>query len=211
MRFRLRLLGLASLVLTPRLSRGQKSDAPSDQTQSSVPGTQKSTSAVGNPSLEQTMEAGESEEHKRKLISWNEYHSPYFTIRFGAGLLCEFDAYSQDEQSKEQFSLSPTEKILDFRFLLNGRLFAKWKWSVTWYAGIMRDVPTQSWFVCQTGVMIAVPELWDISLLAEPKRVFPAMCALKWRMAMAIGTDSGPTVTPNFFKRAFSCSSERAL
>jgi phosphate-selective porin OprO and OprP len=90
------------------------------------------------------MEAGESdEEHKRKLISRSEYHSPYFTIRFGTGLLYEFDAYSQDERSKEQFSLLPTEKIRDFRFLLNGKLFPKWKRSVTWCAGIIRDVPTR--------------------------------------------------------------------
>jgi phosphate-selective porin OprO/OprP len=173
MRFSLRLLALASLALTPCLSRAQQSDAPSDQTQPSVPGTQKSTPALGNPSLDETMEAGESdEEHKRKLISWNEYHSPYFTIRFGAGLLYEFDAYSQDEQSKEQFSLLPTEKIRDFRFLLNGKLFPKWKRSVTWCAGIMRDVPTQSWFVRQTGVMIAVPELWGYFFLGRAKEGF---------------------------------------
>jgi phosphate-selective porin OprO and OprP len=173
MRFSLRLLALAFLALTPCLLRAQQPDAPSDQTQPSVPGTQKSTPALGNPSLDETMEAGESdEEHKRKLISWNEYHSPYFTLRFGAGLLYEFDAYSQDDQSKEQFSLLPTEKIRDFRFLLNGKLFPKWKRSVTWCAGIMRDVPTQSWFVRQTGVMIAVPELWGYFFVGRAKEGF---------------------------------------
>lgn len=61
MRIRLRLLALASLVFTPCLLRGHQSDTSSDQTRTSVPSTQKSTPAAGNPSLDQTMEAGQSE------------------------------------------------------------------------------------------------------------------------------------------------------
>jgi len=62
MRIRLRFLVLASLVFAPCLLRGHQSDTSFDQTRTSVPSTQKSTPAAGNQSLDQTMEAGESDE-----------------------------------------------------------------------------------------------------------------------------------------------------
>jgi phosphate-selective porin OprO/OprP len=119
------------------------------------------------------MEAGEADvEHKRQLVKWNEYRGPYFTIKFGAGFLYEFDAYAQDQESKDQFSLSPTEKVRDFRFLLNGRLFPKLDRTITWCAGVMYDAPNKAWLLRQTGIMIAVPELWGHFFIGRAKEGF---------------------------------------
>jgi phosphate-selective porin OprO/OprP len=177
----LRILALATLLLAAGEVRGQQNAASPEETQSGAADTQqsapqgsrKTAPQEGKANLDETMEAGESDvEHKRQLVKWNEYRGPYFTLRFGAGFLYEFDAYSQDEQSKEQFSLMPTEKVRDFRFLLNGRLFPKWKRSVTWCAGVMYDAPSKSWLMRQTGVMIAVPELWGSFFIGRAKEGF---------------------------------------
>jgi phosphate-selective porin OprO/OprP len=154
---------------TPPVSQGGTSESSAVTS----PKTQEAAPIATSSNLDETMEAGESdEEHKRKLVNWNEYHGPYFTIRFGAGFLYEFDAYAQDEQSKEQFSLLPTEKVRDFRFLLNGKLFPKIHRSITWCAGVMYDAPSKSWLMRQTGVMIAVPELWGSFFIGRAKEGF---------------------------------------
>jgi phosphate-selective porin OprO/OprP len=120
-----------------------------------------------------TIEAGESalEEPKRKLVRWNEYEGPRFTIRMGAGLLYDFAAYSQDEESKEQFPLSSTGKIRDFRFLLKGG-FPSLSRAVTWTCGVMYDGATGSWLFRETGVMVAVPEIWGHVFLGRTKEGF---------------------------------------
>jgi phosphate-selective porin OprO/OprP len=177
----LRILVPAALLLAAGGLKGQQHAASSEETQSGAADTQqsppqtsqKATPQAGAANLDTTMEAGESDvEHKRQLVHWNEYHGPYFTFRFGAGFLYEFDAYSQDDQSKEQFSLLPAEKVRDFRVLLNGKLFPKWSRSVTWCAGMMYDAPTKSWLLRQTGVMIAVPELWGYFFIGRAKEGF---------------------------------------
>src|SRR3954447_7236903 len=68
--------------------------------------------------LENTIDAEESSEPpQRKLVGWNEYQGPYFTGRFGAGLLLEVAGFAQDENSKEQIKMHPDERLRDFRFI----------------------------------------------------------------------------------------------
>src|SRR3954468_13898052 len=74
------------------------------------------------PGTDDTIEAGEAEAvvPARRLVKWNEYEGPFFTIRAGGGLLYEYAAYAQDENSKKQFTLAPTPKLRDARLLLKG-------------------------------------------------------------------------------------------
>jgi len=118
------------------------------------------------------MEAGEATvaEPRRKMIRWNEYEGPFFTIRAGAACLYEVAAYAQDEESKQQFELEPDGKFRDFRFMLKGRL--KFKRPVTWTAGIMYDGPTDSWLFRETGIMVAVPELRGHLFIGRTKEGF---------------------------------------
>ncbi len=44
--------------------------------------------------------------------------------------------------------------------------------SITWSAGIMYDAPNHQWLIRQTGVMIAVPELWGHFFIGRTKEGF---------------------------------------
>jgi len=124
------------------------------------------------PSLENTLEAGESsvELPRRKLVRWNEFDGPLTTLRFGAGFLYEIAGYSQDDQSEQQFDLQTEDKVRDFRLLFKGRL--KTERPVTWTCGVMYDGPSDSWLIRETGVMIAVPELWGHFFVGRTKEGF---------------------------------------
>jgi phosphate-selective porin OprO/OprP len=124
------------------------------------------------PAVESTLEAGEAEavEPRRRLVRWNEYEGPFFTIRFGGAVLFDYATYSQDEASLQQFDLAPGFKLRDARLLLKGRL--KFKRPVTWSSGIMWDGAAESWLVRETGIMVAVPELWGHLFIGRTKEGF---------------------------------------
>jgi phosphate-selective porin OprO/OprP len=109
--------------------------------------------------LQNGVSAGEADADppRRRLVKWNEYEGPYFTIRLGAGFLVDYATYAQDEASKAQEDLTPGFKIRDSRLIIGGRI--KTKRRITYQAGYMYDGYLDQWFVRQTGVMIAVPEL----------------------------------------------------
>lgn len=100
----------------------------------------------------------EAEPPRRRLVKWNEYEGPLFTLRVGAGFLVDAATYTQDDPSKEQMDLEPGLKIRDSRLIISGRI--KTKRRITYQAGVMYDGNLEEWFVRQTGLMIAVPEAW---------------------------------------------------
>lgn len=158
---------LIAFLSCPGLSRAQNSDKASTAT------AQDASNAPSNQTLENTVEAGVSEEEpRRKLVHWNEYHGPYFTMRAGAGFLFDYTGYAQDKESKEQIALTPDEKVRDFRFILGGKVLPNAERQITWCAGIMYDAPTKSWLLRQTGVMIEVPELWGHVFIGRAKEGF---------------------------------------
>ena len=110
-------------------------------------------------SVEDRQEAGEASAAPpaRRLVKWNEYEGPLFTLRVSAGVLLDAGTYAQDDASREQFELEPDWQVRDFRVLLNGRI--KTRRAITWSAGLMYDATNDKWLARQTGVMIAVPEL----------------------------------------------------
>jgi phosphate-selective porin OprO/OprP len=110
--------------------------------------------------LDNELAAGDEDEPKqaRQLVKWNHFEGKYLSVKVGAGFLYEYDAYAQDQASKEQFSLFATPKLRDTRIWFNGALkFIKRP--TTYTAAVMYDANTQSFLVRQTGVMIAFPEL----------------------------------------------------
>ena len=93
-----------------------------------APPSSNSQSAPDEPqsTLENTIDAEESEARPtRSLVRWNEYQGPYFTMRFGAGLLLELASFAQDENSKLQIEMHPDQRLRDFRFILGGKLAPK--------------------------------------------------------------------------------------
>ena len=125
--------------------------------------------AARDTTLETGMQAGEGdgEPRRRKLVKWNEYDLRFLTFRFGAGFLVDATTYSQDDASKEQFSLEPSYKLRDFRLILGGRI--KTERRITWQAGLMYDAPNKEWFLRQTGLMVSVPELWGHVFVGRSK------------------------------------------
>jgi phosphate-selective porin OprO/OprP len=171
-----------ALLLGACLSAG---DVTAQQTSSQVPPAPKGTSTGAdqqgdvslqeNPdqTLENTIDAAEGDDRPRRgFKKWNEYEGPYFTGRWGAGFLIELAGYAQDNISKEQIEMHPDERLRDFRFIMNGRLFPRIKRKITWCAGIMYDGPNHQWLIRQTGVMIAVPELWGHFFIGRQKEGF---------------------------------------
>jgi phosphate-selective porin OprO and OprP len=122
--------------------------------------------------IDDTIEAGEADAvvPVRKLVSWNEFDGRFFSIRVGGGLLYEYAAFSQDENSTAQIDLTPEAKVRDTRLLLKGRL--KFRRAVTWSAGLMYDGPTDEWLVRETGVMVEVPEISGHLFVGRSKEGF---------------------------------------
>jgi phosphate-selective porin OprO and OprP len=165
------LVALLALVSAPRSSLAQEgTGAPREAAFQTSADQAKSPP---NATLENTIDAQESSEPpQRRLAHWNEYEGPYFTGRFGAGFLVEVAGFAQDENSKRQVEVHPDQRLRDFRFILGGKLFPQWKRKLTWSMGIMYDGPNHQWLMRQTGVMIAVPELWGHFFIGRSKEGF---------------------------------------
>ena len=120
---------------------------------------------------ELTAGEADAEPRRRQLLGRPEWDLGFMTLHVGAGLLFDVAAYSQDSISKEQFpALNPEFKLRDARLLFGGRF--KTKRSFTWQAGVMYDAVTHKWLVRQTGLMIAVPEIYSHFFIGRAKEGF---------------------------------------
>jgi len=88
----------------------------------------------------------------------------------GGGLLLDFAMYDQDSASREQFDLASSGKLRDARFLFGGRF--RLERPTTWQVGLMYDQITKKFIFRQTGVMIAVPEIWSHFFIGRAKEGF---------------------------------------
>jgi phosphate-selective porin OprO/OprP len=131
-----------------------------------------SSAAAQAPPIDDTIAAGEDDGMKpvRRLVSWNSYEGPFFTIRVGGGLLYDYATFAQNEESKQQIALVEDSKLRDGRVLLKGAF--KFKRSVTWSAGLMYDGPSGDWLFRETGVMIEMPELSGHIFVGRTKEGF---------------------------------------
>jgi len=157
------------LLCIPLTVEGQQSAG----SQSTAPASSQATTPTPKPStLDDTLVAGDDEvpEPVRKLIDWNEYDGPLFTLQIGGGFLYEYAAYAQDDNSKEQFALLPEPKTRDLRILFRGRL--KTDRQTTWSVGIMRDFVANDWTFRQTGFLVDVPEISGQIFVGRQKEGF---------------------------------------
>jgi phosphate-selective porin OprO/OprP len=111
--------------------------------------------------LDSTIVAGEAEAQapdKRGLNKYNEFDLGFTTLRLGYGLMFDFNSYSQDDESKQQFEdLESDVDLRDFRLLFKGKF--KTERPLSWTTGIMYDGAADDWHFRQTGLMIGVPEI----------------------------------------------------
>jgi len=89
----------------------------------------------------------------------------------GGGLLVDYIGYDQDSASREQFpNLASQGKLRDARFLFGGKFNTKRQ--LTWQIGVMYDAANKTWLFRQTGLMIAVPEIWSHFFIGRAKEGF---------------------------------------
>src|SRR6185295_17857376 len=93
---------------------------------------------------------------------WRLFPGKYSSLKLGGGYLYEYAGYSQDAAARQQMNIlgTPLENTFatrDFRIVASGQI--KTKRAISWKAGFMYDGVTNSWFVRETGVMVAVPEI----------------------------------------------------
>lgn len=157
---------LIALVAFPALAGQQPSPSPAVATPTAPVTTQGSQPAP----IEDEITAAESDAPRRKLVKFNEIEGPIGSIRVGFGLLYDYAAFSQDANSEEQVDLESQWKYRDGRLLLSGRL--KFKRPTTWSAGVMYDAGNDKWVMRQTGVMVAVPEIWGHVFVGRTKEGF---------------------------------------
>src|SRR6478735_8076054 len=136
---------------------------------------------------------------QEKKKSWNEFNLGFTTLRLGVGFLYEFANYSQDQESKMQMdslktSLDPTFKTRDFRLLVGGKFNTKR--SITWKAGFMYDGASDAWFVRESGVMVAVPEIAGHIFVGRTKEGFSLNKVMNgyagWTMERQMALDAIP-------------------
>ena len=134
---------------------------------------QQSAKTPRDSTLATGITAGEAdaEPRRRTLVQALDLNLGFTTLRIGGGLLVDYAQYDQDSLSREQFHLAPTGKLRDARILTGGRL-VKIKRPVTWQIGVMYDQLTKNWLFRQTGVMVAVPEIWSHFFIGRAKEGF---------------------------------------
>lgn len=108
-----------------------------------------------------------------KKKPWYMIDTRFTTIKFGMGMLLEYAAYNPNETMETQLDLlngelKNTADVRDFRLLVSGQL--KTKRAISWKAAFMYDGSQDtSWYVRETGVMVAAPEIWGHVFVGRTK------------------------------------------
>jgi len=127
------------------------------------------TPAPRDTTLATGLAAGEAdaEPRRRNFFGRKSHDAGFTTLDVGAALLLDFVTYAQDQASRQQIELEPGFRVRDARFQFGGRF--RIRRPVTWKAGVMYDGPSHSWLVRQTGIMVAIPELWGHIFVGRTK------------------------------------------
>lgn len=98
-----------------------------------------------------------------------EYDHEYFSLRFGGGLLSDYNGFEQDADSEQQLGLHNEIGIRDLRFLVSGRTPVKgliYTWGYAYIAS------TNEWRFRQTGLKLMIPALNGSVFLGRTKEGF---------------------------------------
>jgi phosphate-selective porin OprO and OprP len=102
-----------------------------------------------------------------QIKDWNEYDFKYLTFKWGIYTILDFGNAAQTDASKALIEVPRDYKIRDFRFTFSGKLKTERK--ITYTMGLMYDGPTNSWFPRETGIQVAIPELWGNIFVGRQK------------------------------------------
>jgi phosphate-selective porin OprO/OprP len=123
-------------------------------------------------SIARGITAGEADAdmERRNLLGALHLNLGFTTLRMGGGVLVDYIGYEQDSASREQFHLASQGKLRDARVLFGGTFNTKRPF--TWQIGVMYDATNKTWLFRQTGLMVAVPEIWSHFFIGRAKEGF---------------------------------------
>lgn len=98
-----------------------------------------------------------------------QYDHEYFSIRFGGGLLFDYNGFVQDADSKQQLDVHNEIGIRDLRFLVSGRTPVK---GLTYTTGIAYLADANEWRFRQTGLRLEIPAFAGSLFLGRTKEGF---------------------------------------
>ncbi len=120
------------------------------------------------PSQEKPVESDLGEAPERKIVpKWSEYDLKLLTFRWGIYAIFDAGTSAQNAASVEQVDVNHDVKVRDLRFTVKGRF--NLERSVTYTMGLMYDGPSNSWFPRETGIQIAIPELYGNVFVGRQK------------------------------------------
>jgi phosphate-selective porin OprO/OprP len=117
--------------------------------------------------------AGEADDEPRPnaWLKRPQFNLGFTTFHMGGGLLVDYIGYDRDSASREQFpALASIGKLRDARILAGGKF--KTERPFTWQLGVMYDAQLKKWLFRQTGLMVAVPEIWSHFFIGRAKEGF---------------------------------------
>jgi len=124
--------------------------------------------------IDSTIEAAEASTplppYDQKLINWNDFKGESYTLHFGINAMYDAVRVNQDPGSVDQWGnlKSPDSKWRDVRLLASGT-FPRSKRLLEWKVGYMRDGLNDQWLFRETGIIVAVPEIWGHLFIGRTK------------------------------------------
>jgi len=124
--------------------------------------------------IDNTIQAAEADTplppYDQKLIKWNDYNRENYTLHFGINAMYDVVGIDQDGSSVDQWGdlKSPDSKWRDVRLLASGT-FPKSRRFTQWKVGYMRDGLNDEWIWRETGIIVAVPEIWGHLFIGRTK------------------------------------------
>jgi phosphate-selective porin OprO/OprP len=123
-----------------------------------------------SPARSEDLDAPDPDEVTTGVSKAYQYDHEYFSIRFGGGLLNDYNHVEQDEDSEQQLpGLHSEIGIRDLRVLVSGR--TPWK-PVTYTTGYMYDANKNEWVFRQTGLKLTIDALHGFFFVGRTKEGF---------------------------------------
>jgi phosphate-selective porin OprO and OprP len=123
-----------------------------------------------SPAHAEDLDAADPSEVTQAPSKTYQYDHEYFSIRFGGGLLNDYNHVEQDEDSEQQLPALHSEiGIRDLRVLVSGR--TPWK-PLIYTTGYMYDAKKNEWVFRQTGLKLTVEGLHGFFFFGRTKEGF---------------------------------------